>query len=90
MEWPIEYAGQTIRDITLRRLNGHDFQQLVRMQSEEGAGAALLRLMTDLPDNVIAQLDADDFVTVNEAAVAFLPRRLQEEMSRQTFETGGK
>lgn len=88
LEWPLEVDGKTIASVELRRLVGRDFQQLTKLPAGTDENSALLHLMTGLPSEVIGQLDADDFVSLSEAARAFLPRRLIEALETQTSETG--
>lgn len=76
LEWPVEFDGVTYEKLTIRRVQGADFKKIAALngQDEEYHLAALL---ADVPWQVIAALDGDDFVAVQEAVKDFLPRKLQ-------------
>ncbi|MBU2326850.1 MAG: phage tail assembly protein [Alphaproteobacteria bacterium] len=71
----IEFEGRTYTAINLRKLKGRDFLKLQQLGENEDMG--LLALISDAPAEVLAELDADDFMTLSEEAKSFLPRRLQ-------------
>jgi hypothetical protein len=73
---PVEFDGTLYERVSIRRLKGRDFLKLQQMAGDEDV--ALLSIVTALPQEVIAELDADDFVNLSEAAQDFLPRRLRE------------
>lgn len=72
---PVEFAGTLYERVSIRRLKGRDFLALQRMTGDEDT--ALLSIVTALPPEVIAEMDADDFVNLSEAAKDFLPQRLR-------------
>lgn len=72
---PVEWNGTIHSEVSIRRLKGRDFMALQRMTGDESVG--LLSIVTGLPPEVIAELDADDFVTMSEAAQDFLPLKLR-------------
>lgn len=69
---PVEFNGTVYSEVSIRKLKGRDFIQLQKMTGDEDI--ALLTIVTALPAAVIEELDADDFVTLSEAAQSFLPR----------------
>lgn len=69
---PVEFAGKVIETVAVRRLRGKDIIAMQRMDGDEDM--ALLAIVTGLPEAVIAELDADDYVTLSEVAQNFLPR----------------
>ncbi|MFB9951002.1 phage tail assembly protein [Rhizobium puerariae] len=73
---PVEHDGTTYQQVSIRRLKGRDFLKLREMAGDEDTG--LLSIVTALPAAVIEELDADDFVTLSEAARDFLPQSLQQ------------
>lgn len=77
--------GTTHTTISVRRLKGRDFLALQNMRGDQNV--ALLALVTGVPAEVIAELDAEDFVAVSEAAQDFLPRAFRGEAA-PTSETG--
>lgn len=72
---PIEHDGKRYEAVTLRRLKGRDFSQLQRLGDDEDMG--LLSLISDVPAEVLGELDGDDFMILAEEAKGFLPQRLQ-------------
>lgn len=72
---PIEHDGKRYETVTLRRLKGRDFSQLQRLGDDEDMG--LLSLISDVPAEVLGELDGDDFMILAEEAKGFLPQRLQ-------------
>lgn len=78
LEWPLEVEGQTISQITLRRLTGGEVAALQDAMMGDGANdAAMIAAFADQPAPVIAQLDADDFMELKERLVDFLPKRIR-------------
>ena len=79
LEWPIEHEGETIDSITLRRLTGGEVAGLQERMIGDGAtDAAMIAAFADRPAEVIAALDADDFLELKDMVVGFLPRRIRE------------
>lgn len=76
LEYPVEYDGTVYETLTLKRLRGSDFSALAGMKGDEEE-VALAVLMTGAPREVIKALDGDDFVELQEAVQAFLPRKLR-------------
>lgn len=76
LEYPVEYDGTVYETLTLTRLRGSDFSALAGMKGDEEE-VALAVLMTGAPREVIKALDGDDFVELQEAVQAFLPRKLR-------------
>lgn len=76
LQVPVSFQGKTYTEINLRRLKGRDFSRLQKLQDDEDLG--LLSIISDAPAEVLNELDADDFVTVSEAARDFLPRALRQ------------
>lgn len=79
LEWPLEYEGQSIEQVTLRRLTGGEVAGLQDAMMAEGAtDAGMIAAFADQPEAVIAALDADDFYALKDAVVDFLPRRIRQ------------
>lgn len=76
LEYPVEYDGVLYETLTLKRLRGSDFSAMANMKGDEEE-VALAVLMTGAPREVIKALDGDDFVELQEAVQAFLPRKLR-------------
>lgn len=79
LEWPLDRPdGQTITAITLRRLTGGEVAALQdAMTGDNATDAAMIAAFADQPADVIAALDADDFMELKEAVVDFLPKRIR-------------
>jgi len=86
LEYPVDYDGTVYETLTLKRLRGSDFSALANMKGDEEE-VALAVLMTGAPREVIKALDGDDFVELQEAVQAFLPRKLRM-AAGQLSETG--
>lgn len=84
LAWPIAYGGQVYDQITIRRMTGDEVRQFVEAASN-GLNASLP--IFDVPDAVVAALDADDDAKVTEAVNDFLPRSLRAEIE-QTSSAG--
>ena len=79
LEWPIEHDGQAIETITLRRLTGGEVAGLQeRMMGDGASDSAMIAAFADRPAEVIAALDADDFLELKDMVITFLPRRIRE------------
>jgi hypothetical protein len=83
LEWPVEYAGKLYGVITLMRLTAGDvikFSRELEAALKNGPDAPVrFPIFKDdngaqIPDAVLDALDDDDRVTLDEAAVDFLPR----------------
>ncbi len=78
LEWPLELDGATVSEITLRRLTGGEVAKLQSaMLDEDASDEAMIAAFADQPAEVIAALDADDFMELKELVVDFLPRRIR-------------
>ncbi len=77
---PVEFDGTTYNEIHIRRLKGRDFLRLQQMTGNEDV--SLLAIVTAMPAAVIEELDAEDFVTLSEAAQDFLPRSLRQAVAQ--------
>ena len=69
---PVHFNDQVYREVSVRRLKGRDFLALQRLKGDENLG--LLSLVCSVPADVLEELDAEDFITVSEAAQDFLPQ----------------
>lgn len=77
LQYPIEYEGQTIEAVTLRRAKGKDIERMAA--AEKRGGEALVMIETiaclaDLPADAVREMDGEDFTTLMEMAPDFLPR----------------
>ncbi|MDO5631146.1 MAG: phage tail assembly protein [Paracoccus sp. (in: a-proteobacteria)] len=90
LDWPLELDdGSVLDQITLRRLTGAEVADLQEQMVPCGISeAALLAAFCDQSADIIASLDADDFIELKERVVDFLPKRLramvEAEMARLT------
>jgi hypothetical protein len=75
LKYPVPHDGGTVKEIVLRRPRAKD---LIRMTKATRSGTELdgivayVASQADLPDDVIEELDAEDFKAVSEAAERFL------------------
>lgn len=82
---PVEFGGITYSEVSIRRLKGADFARLKSVAGDADAG--LLSLVCSVPPQVLAEVDADDYLALAEEARGFLPQRLLQEVE-QTSDNG--
>jgi hypothetical protein len=80
LEWPVAYDGKTYSAITLRRLTVAEVSDFI--ESLDGETKLRVPMFFDddgaaIPAAVMAALDDDDAAEIDEASVAFLPRRFR-------------
>lgn len=76
LAYPVTTAGgETISSVTLRRAKARDLAAFEAAQDlgQTEQGIAMIASLCDLPREVIEDLDGEDFVTVSEALVDFVP-----------------
>ena len=83
LEWPLGRGETDLTEITLRRLTGGEVAALQEQMMAGGSEADMLAAFCDQPADVIAQLDADDYLDLKAKVVDFLPRRLREMMEAE-------
>ncbi|THK38644.1 phage tail assembly protein [Ensifer sp. MPMI2T] len=86
LEFSVEYDGKVYEELTVRRISGKDFSAMSAFDGSKET-TQLAALMTGAPVEVIEALDGDDFVELQEAVQAFLPRKLRQ-MAEQLSGTG--
>ncbi|ACI92725.1 hypothetical protein OCAR_5594 [Afipia carboxidovorans OM5] len=79
LEWPITYGGQVYDQITIRRMTADEVRQFVDAAAN---GLKPSLPIFDVPDAVLAALDADDDAEVEKAVNDFLPRSLRAEIEQ--------
>lgn len=78
LDWPLEVDGGLVSEVILRRLTGAEVAALQeRMMGDAPSEEQLLAAFADQPVDVIAALDADDFITLKDRVVDFLPKRIR-------------
>lgn len=80
LEWPLDLDEVALDVITLRRLTGGEVAALQETMMAGGSEADMLAAFCDQPADIIAQLDADDYLELKARVVDFLPKRLREMM----------
>lgn len=79
LDWPIEFDGKIYGTIRVRRVTGLEVETFLKeIGALKGDAPMLKPPMIDCPIEVYEALDDDDRLRVEEAMVAFLPRRLTE------------
>lgn len=86
LEFSVDYDGNVYDSLTVRRIHGKDFNAMGSFDPAKES-TQLAALMTGVPVEVIEALDGDDFVELQEAVQAFLPRKLRQ-MAEQISGTG--
>ena len=74
---PIASDGKTVTEVQVRRPKVKDLRAMERdatnSASQIDQGVAMAALLTELPIQVIDEMDAVDFATVSEVIAGFLP-----------------
>ena len=78
LEWPLEYDGRRYDEIVVRRMIGAEVTRLSDLITTQFDDSDLFALVCDTPAVVIRALDQDDWLSVREAVLDFLPRRFRE------------
>ncbi|MCB1502832.1 MAG: phage tail assembly protein [Bauldia sp.] len=75
---PIAWDGKTVTDIQVRRPKVKDLRAMERDNSATATqidqGVAMAALLTELPIEIIDEMDAVDFAAVSEVIAGFLPQ----------------
>lgn len=74
LTYPVEFNGTVYSSITVRRVTGKEVKDYL---DKIGVEAFTLPPTIDCPFEVWEAMDADDQLVVDEAAMAFMPRRLK-------------
>lgn len=78
LDWPLSVNGEEVDKIQMRRLTGGEVAALQDAMLGDGASeVGLVAAFCDQPADVIAQLDADDFLTLKDRVADFLPQRIR-------------
>ena len=64
--------GKPITDLTFRRLKAKDMRRMALAANNEERGLVMLSCATDLPMDVIDEIDIDDVTNATEALADFL------------------
>lgn len=80
LDWPVEFAGKTYSAIILRRLTVAEVSAFI--EDLDGETKRRIAMYYDdagdaVPAEVMDALDDDDAFAIDEASVAFLPRRFR-------------
>ena len=74
---PIDWDGKTVTDVQVRRPKVKHLRAMERDTKEAASqidqGVAMAALLTELPIEVIDEMDAVDFASVSEVIAGFLP-----------------
>jgi len=77
LEFPVTFAGQTFEKLTVRRLKAKDFRQLDTLsQGGNAAAIAMSALICGVDEAIIDELDATDYLKVQEVISDFFPSAL--------------
>lgn len=91
LEYPIEWDGAEITEVTLHRPKGADMRRIAEAEREAAgpfqAGCATIEILTDLPVGAIDEIDIDDFEAVSDAIEAFFPKRVRQKNGDPSSQT---
>ena len=80
LEFPVEFAGFTYETLTVRRLKARDFRIMDQASDDNQGGhaqaIAITALVCDVDEGVVDELDAGDYLRVQEAIADFFPPEL--------------
>ncbi len=73
LEYPISDAGETVSQLTLRRVKGKEFRQinLTALAEKGDALLAVIGQLAAIPPSSLDQLDGSDIVTLGEVVTGF-------------------
>jgi hypothetical protein len=75
LEFPVTFAGDRYEQLVVRRLKAKDFRQLDTLEGGGNAAAiAMAALICGVDEGVIDELDAIDYMRVQEAISDFFPK----------------
>lgn len=75
LEWPVEFDGRIYHQIRVHRVTGKEMRDF--MEKLRTGDGAVMPPMIDCPLEVWEGMDADDQLTIDEAAAEFMPKRLK-------------
>lgn len=81
LEWPVHFAGEDYETLSVRRIKAKDFRLMDTM--EEGGNAtaiAMAALICGVDEAIIDELDAVDYVKVQEAIADFFPKAMADKL----------
>lgn len=82
LEYPVTFAGMDYHQLTVRRLKARDFRQLdVQEGGGNAAAIAMAALVCGVDEAIIDELDATDYIKVQEAIADFFPKALVDKLS---------
>jgi hypothetical protein len=77
LEYPVTFAGEHYTQLTVRRLKAKDFRQLDTIDTGGNAAAiAMTALICGVDEAIIDELDAVDYLKVQEVIADFFPTAL--------------
>lgn len=76
LKHPVEYEGETIEFVSLRRPRVRDLRAL---EAKKGEGdiaqsIAMIAAVTGMPEGVVDEMDAEDYTILSERIADFFPR----------------
>lgn len=71
LEFPIEYGGEVIREVTVRRLKNKDRLAARSVKNDEEKNDRFLMSATGLTDVQLGELDMYDFAKITEILAGF-------------------
>lgn len=79
LQYPIEVDGrEPITSLTFRRLKAKDMRRIAAADNHQERGIIMLSCATDLPMEIIDEMDVDDLTKATEAMADFLPTQPQD------------
>ena len=75
LEWPVEFDGKVYYQIRVHRVTGKEMREF--MEKLRAGNGAVMPPIIDCPIEVWEGMDADDQMTIDEAAAGFMPKRLK-------------
>ena len=81
LEFPVTFAGLEYTQLTVRRMKARDFRQLDVLEGGGNASAiAMAALICGVDEAVIDELDAVDYMRVQETINDFFPKALADKL----------
>jgi Phage tail assembly chaperone proteins, E, or 41 or 14 len=81
LEYPVNFAGLDYTQLVVRRLKAKDFRQLDLIEGGGNAAAiAMAALICNVEEGVIDELDAADYVKLQEVIADFFPKAMADKL----------
>lgn len=76
LEYPVEFAGETLTKVTMRRLKAKDFRAMDDIPEGNAAAIALTALICGVDEAFVDEMDIADYLKIQADVADFFPKAL--------------